>query len=126
MDTTPEQAVLAAEERRCAAMLDNDADALEALIDPRLSFSHATGQVDDKPAYLAKMAAGRITYLAIHWSGKQVIMLGSDVALLTGQMTSEVTVEGVEKRLDNRVLAVWTKTGSTWRLTAFQPTPLKS
>ncbi|GLR68238.1 hypothetical protein GCM10010909_29190 [Acidocella aquatica] len=119
------QAVLAAEKRRCAAMLSNDAGALEALIDPRLSFSHATGQVDDKPAYLAKMAAGRITYLTIDWRDEQVVILASGVALLTGQMTSNVTVEGIAKWLDNRVLTVWTETDGAWRLTAFQPTPLK-
>ncbi len=125
MSTSPEQAVRAAEARRCAAMLGNDAVALEALLDPRLSFSHATGQVDDKPAYMAKMAAGRITYVSIDWSEEQVIPLSDGVALLTGRMTSNVTVEGNAKRLDNRVLAVWTKTAGAWRITAFQPTPLK-
>jgi ketosteroid isomerase-like protein len=122
---TQELAVRAAEQHRCAAMLGNDAAALDALLDPRLAFCHATGQVDDKSAYMAKIAAGRITYLSIDWRDDQVEMLASGVALLSGQMTSHVTVEGSTKRLDNRVLAVWTATDGAWRLTAFQPTPLK-
>lgn len=122
-DHTP--AILAAERRRCAAMLANDAAALDALIDPRLAFSHATGQVDDKTAYMAKMAAGRIDYLSIDWSEDRVIALGPDAALLTGRMTSTVRVEGVEKRLDNRVLAAWAQADGTWRIVAFQSTPLK-
>ena len=75
--------IAAAETRRCAAMLASDAAALDLLLDARLSFSHATGQVDDKAAYLAKMAAGRIDYLSIDWSEQQVIALGHDAALLT-------------------------------------------
>lgn len=119
-------AILAAEKSRCAAMLANDAAALDALLDPRLSFSHATGQVDDKAAYLAKMAAGRIDYLSIEWSEDRVIGLAPDAALLTGRMTSDVRVEGIEKRLDNRVLAAWSLGDGGWRIVAFQSTPLKA
>ncbi len=115
-----------AEQKRCAAMLANDAAALEALLDERLSFSHANGQVDDKAAYLAKISAGRIVYLSIDWSEERVIELAPGAALLSGRMVSKVTVENVEKRLDNRVLAVWVQEGRAWRLTAFQSTPLKA
>ncbi len=106
-------------------MLRNDASALDALLDPRLSFSHATGQVDGKSAYMAKMASGRITYLSIDWGDEQVVVLAGGVALLTGQMTSSVTVDGTAKHLHNRVLSVWAETDGGWRLTAFQSTPLK-
>lgn len=118
-------AVLAAERERCGAMLANDAAALDALLDARLSFSHATGAVDDKAAYMAKMAAGRIDYLSIDWSEETVIPLGDGAALLTGRMTSRVRVEGVEKTLDNRVLAGWALGDGGWRIVAFQSTPLK-
>ena len=119
-------AVLAAERVRCAAMLANDAAGLDAILDARLSFSHATGQVDDKPAYAAKMAAGRIDYLSIDWAEEVVIPLGEAAALLIGRMTSRVRVEGVEKRLDNRVLAAWARSDDAWRLVAFQSTPLRA
>jgi Domain of unknown function (DUF4440) len=115
-------AVLAAESQRCAAMLAKDTERLNDLIDPRLHFSHATGAIDDKAGYLTKFAAGRIAYLSIEWSEQNVVSLGR-VALLTGRMTSRVRVEGTEKRLENRVLAVW-RYEDTWRLLAFQSTPL--
>ncbi len=121
-----ESAVLAAENRRCVAMLANDTAELDKLLDPRLSFSHATGQVDDKPAYMTKMAAGRIIYLSVAWSEERVIELSPVAALMAGRMTSNVTVEGVEKRLDNRVLSAWVLDGANWRLAAFQSTPLKA
>jgi hypothetical protein len=124
-DAKLETAIRAAEQRRCTAMLGNDAAALDTLLDPRLTFSHATGVVDDKTAYLAKMAGRRITYLSITWSGERVITLADNAALMTGCMVSNVTVEGVEKRLDNRVLAIWVRDAADWRLVAFQSTPLK-
>ena len=116
-------ALIEAEQKRCAAMLANDAAALDALIDPRLYFSHATGAVDDKPAYMAKMAAGRIAYQSIDWDEQQVIDLG-DVALLTGRMTLKVKVEGADRQLDNRVFTSWVWNDG-WRLIAFQSTPLR-
>lgn len=124
MSQAIEAAVLAAEQRRCAAMLQNSADALEPLLDPRLHFSHATGVVDDKPTLLAKIASGRILYTGIAWSEDRVIELADNAAILAGRMTTDVTVEGTEKRLNNRVITVWTKSGEDWLLTAFQSTPL--
>lgn len=121
-DSTPD--VLAAERQRCDAMLAADSTALEALLDPRLHFAHATAAVDGKAAYLAKMAAGRIAYVHIDWSDEHVTPLGPDAAMLTGRMVTDVRVEGVDKRLNNRVIAVWSRSDGAWRLLAFQSTPI--
>jgi len=126
MDSELQTEVLGAENQRCAAMMANDLIALDALLDPDLRFSHATGAVDDKSQYLAKLQAGRIQYLAIDWSETHIRPFGEHAALLSGRMRSTVKVEGVEKQLDNRVLAAWTLAGSAWRLAAFQSTPLKA
>jgi hypothetical protein len=116
-------AILGAEQIRCAAMLSNDIDALDKVLDPRLHFAHATGAVDDKAGYLAKMAAGRIEYVHINWSEEAVTALGTDSALLTGKMTTDVKVEGVAKCLTNRVMMIWGQTDGRWRVIAFQSTP---
>jgi hypothetical protein len=115
-------AVIEAESKRCAAMLANDVNALGRLLDERLHFNHATGTVDNKAGYLAKVAAGRIAYAAIEWSEQRVIALGG-AAVLTGRMTTLVRVEQTEKRLENRVITVWAYQDE-WRLVAFQSTPL--
>jgi len=117
-------AIKDAEQKRCAAMLANDNVALAALLDPRLQFHHATGAVDDKDAYLAKMAAGRIQYVAIHWSEENVISLGDTAAVLTGRMNTDVRVEGVDKALVNRVTTVWSLNEGAWLMVAFQSTPM--
>ena len=117
-------AVRAAEQQRCAAMLANDAAALDAILDPRLQFAHATGAVDDKSAYLAKMGGGRIVYVNIDWSEEVITELAPGIALLTGRMATDVKVEGVAKELRNRVTSVWGETDGGWRLIAFQSTPM--
>lgn len=124
MNDSLETEIKAAEGGRCAAMVANDPAALANVLDDRLQFHHATGAVDDKAAFLAKMAAGRIVYQGIVWSEEKVLALGDDAALLTGRMTTDVKVEGTAKQLNNRVMTVWSRTGATWRLLAFQSTPL--
>jgi hypothetical protein len=118
--------ILQAEQRRCAAMLANDTAALEAVLDADLAFAHATGAVDDKAAYMAKLAAGKIGYLAIRWPETRVTPLGQGHALLTGRMATQVRVDGVEKDLDNRVTTVWREADGNWHLLAFQSTPIKA
>lgn len=119
------EAILGAENQRCAAMLGNDIAALDALLDPALSFAHATGAVDDKAAYMAKMAAGKIAYVSIDWPETNVTALGDAHALLTGRMATHVSVDGVDKQLDNRVTTVWALDAGNWRLLSFQSTPMK-
>lgn len=117
-------AILSAEEQRCAAMIGPDMKALEALLDPSLYFCHSSGAVDTKSTYLAKMAQGRIKYLAIEWNDQQVIELNKDAGLLTGRMMVDVGVNGTQKRLYNQVLMAWIRDGGDWHLLAFQSTPL--
>ena len=120
-----EQAILSQEQRRCAAMCAADLKALDEVLDAGLYFAHATGAVDDKAAYLKKMGEGRIVYRSIDWSEQVVALLpGEDSAVLTGRMITGVAVNGVEKRLDNRVMTIWVQAGGTWRLRAFQSTPI--
>jgi len=124
MTTDLTASIKAAEQMRCRAMLANDTAALEALLDPRLHFSHATGAVDNRKSYMAKIAAGRIQYTAIQWDEEQVLALADNAALLTGRMTSDVIVEGATKRLHNRVIMAWSHNDGAWQLAAFQSTPM--
>ena len=124
MRTDIPNAIKAAEKARCAAMLENDNGVLSALLDPRLQFHHATGVVDAKDAYMAKMAAGRIQYVGISWSEEKVIVLADNAAVLTGRMSTNVRVEGLDKALVNRVATVWSLNDGAWQMVVFQSTPM--
>jgi hypothetical protein len=119
-------AVLQAEKVRCAAMLSNDVTALNELLDPRLVFAHASGEIDHKLAYIAKLASGRINYIDITWADPVVIALGCSGALLTGRMKTLVRIENQEKLLNNRVTSGWVFIDGEWRMVTFQSTPIKN
>lgn len=117
--------ILTQEQRRCAAMCGADLTELNQLLDADLYFSHANGAVDDKSVYLHKMGEGRIIYRSITWSEQKVgVLPGDRAAILTGRMVTEVSVNSVEKRLDNRVMSVWVEADGQWYMRAFQSTPL--
>ena len=124
MTASIETEVTLAEQQRCAAMIAGDPAALAGVLEDRLQFHHATGAVDDKVAFLAKMAAGRIIYQDIVWSEEKVTALAADSAMMTGRMTTDVRVEGTAKQLNNRVMTVWSREHGAWRLLAFQSTPI--
>ena len=58
-DVTKE--VLAAEERRCAAIAAQDWEALDAIVAEEFSYTHSVGKTEDKAAWIAgiKNAVGR-------------------------------------------------------------------
>ena len=124
MNDSVDAEIIEAERQRCAAMIAGDPAALADVLGDALQFHHATGSVDDNPAFLSKLAAGRINYQAISWSEQKVVSLAPDAALMTGRMITDVTVEGTAKRLNNRVMTVWTRSQATWQLLAFQSTPI--
>ena len=120
---SPHDLVREAEAARSAAMLAGDVARLDGLLSDRLTFVHATGAVDDKPALLRKMAAGGIVYHAIAWTEPQVDVRGG-LAAMHGVMTLEVTVGGVAKTLHNRAILLWEEADGRWRLFYFQSTPI--
>ncbi len=91
--TDTENAVLARESERGAALLAADVEALADLLSDRLVFAHANATYDDKASLLAKMRSGNIVYQSLEVSGQRVIDLG-DSALLVSRLRAAVTVGG--------------------------------
>ena len=118
-----ENDVLAAENRRYAALLAPDMPALEQLFHDRLSYAHSSGARDTKAEYLAKVRSGYYDYLRIEHPVERVEVVG-DTAIVVGRMTADLTVDGTRKTIDNLALAVWTRAGGEWQLVAYAATPL--
>ncbi len=121
--TGPEQDVLAAEDARYRAMLDGDATALGTLLHDELTYTHSDASRDGKESLLRRIADGALVYREIEHPVERVALVG-DTATVAGKMVASILVNGGPKRLDNRVLSVWVREGGTWRLLAFQPTPI--
>jgi len=72
--------VLAAEERRCAAIAAADWDALDAIVADGFRYTHSVGKTEDKPSWIAGIKTRR---RAVEHEGLTVRTFG-DVALLSG------------------------------------------
>jgi hypothetical protein len=121
--TDDEKQVLAADDRRYAAMVDADLTALEELFAEELSYTHSSGVRDTKAEYLAKVRSGYYDYHRIDHPVERVVVVG-DTAVVVGRMTADLHVDSTRKTIDNLALAVWTRTSGGWRLLAYAPSPL--
>jgi hypothetical protein len=117
------RAVLDAEDRRYAALIEPDLATLERLFHDRLSYAHSSGVRDTKAEYLGKIGDGYYDYRRIDHPVERVDLVG-DTAVVIGRMTADLEVQGTPKTLDNLALAVWTRAGGDWQLIAYASTPL--
>ena len=118
---TRKQAVLAAEEARCKALLDNDIETLRDLLSPDLTHTHTNGKTEDYNLYLS-LLNGPMKYIGIKRRDLSVRFYGP-VAIMEGlaDMTGKVG-DGDPISLVCRMLQVWVETDGKWRMTAFQGT----
>jgi hypothetical protein len=110
-------AVLAASERRSAALVARDADALRALHHPGFRFTTPRGDVKDLAAYIEGNTAGELVWRAQHLVSHEIVLAG-EVAVLTGVMHDEFERAGVVGAHDMHVTFVWVLAGDAWVLLA--------
>jgi hypothetical protein len=120
---TDPAAVLAAEDRRYAAMVSADLGALDRLCADELSYAHSSGVRDTKAEYLGKVRSGYYRYHRIDHPVERVEVVG-DTAIVVGRMTADLDVDGVPKTIDSLALAVWVRRDAEWQLLGYAPTRL--
>jgi hypothetical protein len=118
-----QETIDALEEERCRALVARDLPALERLCAEELVYTHTSTRRDTKTSYLHRVRTGFYEYLEFRRGPGTVTLVGS-TALVTGSLWSRVRVDGVEKILDNAILAVWVEQGGAWRFVAYQTTPI--
>lgn len=110
------------ERLRYEAVLKEDYDAFAALAHKELVYTHSNGERDSLESYIEKCRAGKYRYHAIDHPIEDIIVV-DNVAIVIGEMTADISVSGVPKRLENTAIAVWVNEAGTWQLLAYQPTP---
>lgn len=118
--STP-NALRAADRQRREAMISADTEALAALLDDDLVWTHSSGRKDGKAAFLDRIASGAADYQALDVS-EDGIFEDTELLVHHGTLQGRVAVDGVEKPLRNRFLSVWKRSGSGLRLLAWQST----
>jgi len=118
----PIAAVLAAEQRRAAALVARDTSALADLLDPALRYVHAPGACHDRDALLRFVAEGP-RFHAVAFTPEQWLDLGAAV-VLCGRLHLRLQ-RGDAPVVDAQswATAVWRRgDDGAWRLAVFQST----
>lgn len=124
LDRSTEHLIRALEAQRYEAIAAGDFDRFAELAHPDLIYTHSNGLVDSLDSYLSKCREGYYVYHYIEHPIDEIRILG-DVALVLGEMNASITSGGTLKTLRNKCLAVWAKSNGQWKLSAYQPTPIK-
>lgn len=103
----------------------NDAAALGRLLDDDYAVTDGPGTVSDKAKVLADHDTKRLQVRAFRFDDMKVQMLGSDVAIVTGQYTWDASYAGHHIPGGTfRYLRVYSRTDAGWRIKAGQVTPV--
>lgn len=115
-------AIVERENLRCRVLVEGDIAMLSELVDDQVVHIHATGQTDDKPAYL-KLASEALRFLRVERKDLDVRVYG-EVAVATGRLVQEIEFRsnGERREMDVVTTQVWARKQGVWRQVSFQAT----
>jgi ketosteroid isomerase-like protein len=119
------QEILAADDRRLAAMVKADMTALGGLLADDLTYVHSSGQLETKAQFLDTLRTGKLRFLSAK-PASRVVRLYGDTAVVNGQFDVKVKAQGKEIAMLLRFTEVWVKKGGGWKLTAWQSTRIET
>jgi len=118
----PEREVLAAENDRFDAILHRDIPRLTTLLTEDVSYVHAEGYMEsNRKDYLARVAAGKVTYTSYHIDNSFVKIYG-DVAVTHGIFGYQIVTPA--KTVNGTLLytGVYRHEAGIWKLLAWHTT----
>ena len=118
-----EKQVAEAVEKLRKAMIDGDRGALEAIADPKLSYGHSGGLIENKAEFVEKIAGGKSDFVTIDLT-EQTITLSGKTAIVRHQLYATTNDAGVPGTVKLKVLLVFQKSKEGWRLLARQAVKL--
>jgi len=111
--------VTAAAERLRLAMIDPNASTLDTLVAEQLSYGHSGGRVDTKQRFIGDLVNGKSDFVTLDLTEQTVAMSG-DVALIRHALAAQTNDSGKAGTVSLKVLQVWQRQGSQWKLVARQ------
>ena len=101
------------------AMVNADSSMLAALTHDRLTYGHSGGKVDDRTAFIQSICSGVSDFVSIQLSGQHIIISGK-TAIVRHKLDAVTNDSGKPGEVHLRVLLVWQKMKSGWKLLARQ------
>ncbi|KES21228.1 MULTISPECIES: nuclear transport factor 2 family protein [unclassified Pseudomonas] len=115
--------LLALEQERQRALVEEDHAGLEQLFADDLLYVHTTGLVQDKAQYL-DYARHAVRYLAVERGELQVRLFGDGLALMSGPQCNLLQKRGGGEpvRAEGFATQLWVKEEAGWRIASFHGT----
>jgi len=109
------QEIATLEEKRCKALTSGDVKALEPLLAEDLVHIHGTGHCDRKSTYLDGVAH-KFKWHRIQ-RGALDMRIHGDMVIVTGPLSQEISVNGIEKinKIECFVTQTWVGTDDGWK-----------
>lgn len=114
-----ERAVSEAVSRLTTAMETYDAQALEELTSPLLTYGHSNGLIEDKAEFIQNVTKGKTVFTEINLSDQWVRVSGK-TATVRHILDAETSTSGILNTIQLKVLLVWVKEKGDWLLLARQ------
>ena len=114
-----ETAVAAAVEQLRLAMVSGDRMSLENIAAEQLSYGHSSGLVENKAAFVEKIASGNSDFISISLSDQSIVISGK-TAVVRHKLDAVTNDGGKPGEAHIKVLLVWQKQGKQWKLLARQ------
>ncbi|HEY8019963.1 MAG TPA: nuclear transport factor 2 family protein [Thermoanaerobaculia bacterium] len=115
----PEEDLRQVDAGRFAAMVAGDTAALKNVLGEDLTYTHSTGEVQDRQHFLDALSAGTLRYESMSPSEVRVRLYGS-TGVVTGRLDMKVVLDGGERSLAVRYTAVYVRRDLRWQLVAWQ------
>ena len=117
MTTRDVRSVLDAAERRAAALVAGDRQALTTLMHPSLQWTTFAGEVLSRERYIAGNTGEALTWRSQRLDDAVVAVVG-DTAVLTALVIDEVTRGGRDLTFALRLTQTWVRVGDGWQCLA--------
>ena len=102
-----------------------NAEGLAALCTEELSYSHSSGFMEDKKAFVANATNGKSTWVSLVYENPSILVIGSTAIVRFHWLGEQQAVaDGKRTANDLHILMAWIKQGSDWKLLARSATRL--
>jgi ketosteroid isomerase-like protein len=118
-----EDEIRAADQRWAQAVKNRDTAALEKMYTSALIYAHASGVIEDKTKYIARLKSGKQRYDAVQIESTKIVPYGDSAVSHSVVRTIGVNDNGP---FNDHVMMmhVWVRQGAEWRLAAHQTTKI--